>query len=133
MFINAFNEIFPSGRGEAHYVIFSRSLQVISRTLQRDIYSLRALGYPIERVKQPDPDPLAVSRYSCIYWVDHLYDWNSNSCVNHKVNLQYRGMVDVFIRKKYLYWLEALSLLKSVSEGVYSMDKLEALLQVSFK
>jgi NACHT domain/Heterokaryon incompatibility protein (HET) len=126
----ASDEVFPSGRGEAHYIIFSRSLQVISRTLRRDIYSLRALGYPIERVKQPDPDPLAVLRYSCIYWVDHLCDWNSNSCANHKVDLQDGGIVDVFVRKKYLYWLEALSLCRSMSEGVLSMAKLEALFQV---
>jgi hypothetical protein len=126
----AFDKIFPSGRGEAHYIIFSGSLQVISRTLRPDVYSLRALGYPIERVKQPDPDPLAVSRYSCIYWVDHLCDWNSNSCANHKVDLQDGGMVDVFVRKKYLYWLEALSLCRSMSEGVLSMAKLEALIQV---
>ena len=126
----ALDKIFPSGRGEAHYVIFSRSLQVISRTLRRDIYNLRALGYPIEQVKQPDPDPLAVSRYSCIYWVDHLCDWNSNSCTNHKVDLQDGGIVDVFIRKKYLYWLEALSLCRSMSKGVLLMAKLEALIQV---
>jgi hypothetical protein len=130
LFTKAFDEIFPSGRGEAHYIIFSRSLQVISRTLRRDVYSLRALGYPIERVKQPDPDPLAASRYSCIYWVDHLCDWNSNSYVNHKVDLQDRGIVDVFVRKKYIYWLEALSLCRSMSEGVISMAKLEALIQV---
>ena len=130
LLIKAFNEIFPSGRGEAHYVIFSRSLQVISRTLRRDIYNLCALGYPIERVKQPDPDPLAVSRYSCIYWVDHLCDWNSNSYTNHKADLQDGGIVDVFVRKKYLYWLEALSLCRSMSEGVLLMAKLEALIQV---
>ena len=127
---NAFDEIFPSGREEAHYVIFSRSLQVMSRTLRRDIYNLRALGYPIERVELPDPDPLAASRYSCIYWVDHLCDWNPNSYANHKVDLQDRGVVDVFVRKKYLYWLEALSLCRSMSEGVVSMAKLEALIQV---
>jgi NACHT domain/Heterokaryon incompatibility protein (HET) len=130
LFTKVFDEIFPSGRGEAHYVVFSRSLQVISRTLRRDIYSLCALGYPIERVKQPDPDPLAVSRYSCIYWVDHLCDWNSNSYTNHKVDLQDGGIVDVFVRKKYLYWLEALSLCRSMSKGVLSMAKLEALIQV---
>ena len=39
-------------------------------------------------------------------------------------------MVDVFVRKKYLYWLEALSLCRSMSEGVLSMAKLEALTQV---
>ncbi|PVH69552.1 beta transducin-like protein HET-D2Y [Cadophora sp. DSE1049] len=129
LFRKAFDEIFPSGKGEAHYVIFSRSLQVMSRRLQRDIYSLCALGYPIERVKRPDPDPLAAIRYSCIHWVDHLCDWNSNSCVNHKVDLQDRGIVDVFIKKKFLYWLEALGLYRSMSEGVLSMAKLEAVIQ----
>jgi hypothetical protein len=126
----AFDEIFPSGREEAHYVIFSRSLEVMSRTLRRDIYSLCALGYPIERVKQPDLDPLAASRYSCIYWVDHLCDWNTNPSANHTVDLQDGGVLDVFVRKKYLYWLEALSLCRSMSEGVLSMAKLEALIQV---
>ncbi|KAF2175356.1 hypothetical protein K469DRAFT_611135, partial [Zopfia rhizophila CBS 207.26] len=58
----------------AHYVIFLKSLLVMSRTLQRDFYSLHALGYPIKWVEQRDPDPLVVSRYSCIYWVDHLCD-----------------------------------------------------------
>jgi len=129
----AFDKIFPCGRGEAHYVIFSRSLQVMFRTLRRDIYGLCAPGFSIDQVEQPDPDPLAVSRYSCIYWVDHLCDWNSNSYANHKVDLQDRGIVDVFVRKKYLYWLEALSLCRSISEGVLSMVKLGGLLQVSFK
>src|SRR5207248_6751826 len=91
---NAFDEIFPSGREEAHYVIFSRSLQVMSRTLRRDIYSLGALGYPIERVELPDTDPLAASRYSCVHWVDHLCDWNANCCTNHRVDLQEGGAVD---------------------------------------
>jgi hypothetical protein len=114
-------EIFPSGIEDIHHVIFSRSLHVMSRTLRRDIYSLRALGYPIERVKQPDSDPLAASRYSCIYWVDHLCNWNSSSYVNHRFDLQDGGAVDEFVRKKYLYWLEALSLCGNMSDGVVSM------------
>jgi hypothetical protein len=124
------DDIFPCGIGNVHHSIFSRSLDVLSKTLRRDIYNLHALGYSIERVKQPDPDPLAALRYSCVYWVDHLYDRNSNSYVNHKDDLQDGGMVDVFVRKKYLYWLEALSLCKSMSEGMLSMTKLEALIQV---
>ena len=131
LLINAFDEIFPSGREEAHYVIFSRSLQVMSRTLRRDIYGLCALGYPVERVELPDPDPLAALRYSCVHWVDHLCDWNANPRINHRVDLQNRGVVDIFVRKKYLYWLEALSLCRSMSEGVLSMAKLEALIQVN--
>ena len=125
-------EIFPCGVEDVHYSIFLRSLETmtISKTLRRDIYSLRALGYPIEQVKQPDPDPLAAIRYSCIYWVDHLYAWNSNSCVNYKVDLQDKGIVDMFIKTKYLHWLEALSLCRSMSKGVLSMAKLEAVIQV---
>lgn len=33
----AYNDIFPSGIGDIYYAIFSRSLQVMSRTLQHDI------------------------------------------------------------------------------------------------
>ncbi|KAF2178780.1 hypothetical protein K469DRAFT_695111 [Zopfia rhizophila CBS 207.26] len=119
LFAKASDEIFPSGREEAHYVIFSRSLQVMSRTLRRDMYSLHALGYPIKRVEYPDPDPLAASRYLCVYWVDHLCDWNPNSSASYRDNLQDRGTVDSFIRKKYLYWLEALSLCKSMKEQMH--------------
>ncbi|KAF2183663.1 hypothetical protein K469DRAFT_667871 [Zopfia rhizophila CBS 207.26] len=129
LFTKAFDEVFPSGTEEAHYVIFLRSLQVMSRTLQRDMYSLGALGYPTKRVKRPDPDPLAASRYSCVYWINHLCDWNPNSHVNYRFDLQDGGAVDSFIRKKYLYWLETLSLCKSLSEGVVLMAKLEALVQ----
>jgi hypothetical protein len=126
----ALDKVFPLRGGEAHYMIVSMSLQVMSRTLRRDIYSLHALGYPIERVKQPDPDPLAAIRYSCIHWVNHLCDWSSTSCVDHRVDLQGGGIVDIFIREKYLYWLEALSLYRSVSEGVLSMARLDAIVQV---
>ena len=127
---NTFDEIFPSGKDEAHYVIYSRSLQAMSRTLRRDMYSLRALGYPIERVELPDPDPLAALRYSCIYWVDHLCDWNASPRANHRVDLQDGGAIDKFVRKTYLYWLEALSLCRRMSDGVVSIQKLEALIQV---
>jgi len=126
----ASHDFFPRGIGDIHHSIFLKSLETMSKMLRRDIYNLRALGYAIERVKQPDPDPLSASRYSCIYWIDHLCDWNSNSCANHRVDLQDGGAVEEFVRKKYLYWLEALSLCRSISDGVVSMAKLETLIQV---
>jgi hypothetical protein len=127
----ALNEIFPSGLEELHYIIMSRSLRTLSLTLRRDMYSLRALGSLIEKIEQPDPDPLAESRYACVFWIDHLSDWYSKSCVDPYGDLQDGGTVEEFIKKKYLYWLEALSLCKSMSEGVVSVGKLEAVLQVT--
>jgi NACHT domain/Heterokaryon incompatibility protein (HET) len=130
LLINAFNKIFPAGKQETHHEIFSRSLKILSRTLRRDIYSLGALGFPIKQVKQPNPDPLVASRYSCIFWVDHLYDWSSNSRANNWIDLRDKDTVENFVRTKFLYWLEALSLYRSMSKGVVSMAKLEALVQV---
>lgn len=59
--------IFPFGTEDVHHTIFSRSLQVMSRTLRRNVYSLSAPGFSIDEVKQPDPDPLATTQYSCLY------------------------------------------------------------------
>ncbi|KAL5374687.1 hypothetical protein DPSP01_011778 [Paraphaeosphaeria sporulosa] len=122
------HDLVPCGIGNVHQSIFSRSLQVMSMTLQRDMYRLGALGYPSEQIEPPDPDPLAQSRYSCIYWIDHLCDWNP-SFPEDQVDLQDIGAVDSFIRKRYLYWLEALSLCKSMPKGVVSMAKLAVFMQ----
>ncbi|KAF2727861.1 NACHT-domain-containing protein [Polyplosphaeria fusca] len=123
----AYRLIFPSGREVVHYTVFSRSLLVMSDTLRRDVYRLGTLGCPIEQIEQPKPDPLVASRYSCIYWIDHLCDWSSDSLRYDARVLASGGIVDVFVRKKYLYWLEAVSLCKSMSKGVVSMAKLEAI------
>ncbi|KAF1959412.1 WD40 repeat-like protein [Byssothecium circinans] len=126
----AAKEVFLSGREDVHYTIFARSLETMFRTLQRDMYGLEALGYPVEDVKQPDPDPLAASHYSCMYWVDHLRDSNLKSSAGYVDGLREGGVVDVFLRKKYLYWLEALSLYKSVPKAVVSMAELWLLVQL---
>ncbi|KAF2200662.1 HET-domain-containing protein [Delitschia confertaspora ATCC 74209] len=110
LFAKAFDKVFPYGTEATHHTIFSKSMQEMSRTLRRDIYNLDALGYPPENVEQLDPDPLSASRYS--------------------VDLQDGGAVDSFLRKQYLYWLEALSLCKSMPKGLVSMTKLESLIQL---
>ncbi|GFP58880.1 vegetative incompatibility protein HET-E-1 [Trichoderma asperellum] len=106
---NATNTVFAFGMEHIHYVIFSQSLQVLPKTLRRDIYGLDAPGFPIDQIKQPDPDPLAAARQH-----GDLHDG---------------GTVDTFLRTKYLYWLESLSLLNSLPEGALSISKLQHLLQ----
>jgi hypothetical protein len=119
------NIVFPSGMADIHYTMFSRSLQVLRTVLRHNVYSLIAPGISIEQVKQPDPDPLAAVQYSCLYWVDHLLD-----CQNREdtiKDLKDSGSVYDFLRQYFLYWLEALSLLKSVLEGIVIIRKLEDL------
>jgi hypothetical protein len=129
-FLSADTSIFPSKIQDIHHTIFSRSLKVMSRTLRRDAYSLGAPGFSIDQVKQPDPDPLATARYSCLYWIDHLLDCDTRRNTNS--DLKDGGSVDNFLCKSYLYWLEALSLMRSLSSGVVMIRKLENWLKVNF-
>lgn len=126
----AVHDVFPDGKEMTHYFIFSKSLEVISRTLHRDIYGLVAPGYPTDQVKQPDPDPLATMRYACVYWVDHLMECSPSQ--NAIEDLQDSGSVGSFFRQDYLHWLEALGLSRSLSDGVAAMVRLESLLKVCF-
>jgi len=125
----ASSKLFPCGMEDIHYSIFSKSLQIMS-TLRRDMYSLHELGYPAELVEPPDPDPLATLCYSCIYWIDHLGDWSLASAATSLVDLQDSRAIHEFLREKFLYWLEALSLCKSLPDGVVSIAKLNALVDV---
>jgi hypothetical protein len=128
----ASDQILPSGAGQQHHAIFSRSLEALSETLKRDVYELGTLGFPIDQVSPPDPDPLASIRYSCVFWVDHLDDSERQAKISDK-DLEDAGIVHDFLQKKYLYWLESLSLLRSMSEGVGEVQKLEALVVSCYK
>jgi hypothetical protein len=127
---NTSRELFPSGEAEVHYTIFSRSREVMSRTLRRDIYGLHVPGFPIDQVEPLDSDPLAAVRYSCLYWVDHLLNCDTGG--NTSSDLKDGGSVNRFLCQSYLYWLEALSLMRSLSNGIVIIRKLENRLNVIF-
>ncbi|WPJ67032.1 hypothetical protein SMAC4_14111 [Sordaria macrospora] len=127
-FLETFKWIFPSGKEDVNYTIFSRSLDAMSTTLRRDIYGLRAPGFLSDKVQIPNPDPLATVRYSCVYWVDHLCESVSGTNTKWHNHLRDEKVVHKFLETKYLYWLEALSLLQAMPAGVVAIGKLEGLL-----
>lgn len=127
---NAVHEIFPRGEGILHHEIASKSLSAMARTLQRDIYVLRHPGYAIDRVERPNLDPLAVVRYACLYWVEHLRMCYSHL---HDPGLDYfadDGPIDAFFSKHFLHWLEAISLMRSISQGTSLISELQYLIPV---
>jgi hypothetical protein len=134
LFTEASIGVFLNGVEDIHQAICSRSLARLSGTLRRDIYSLKAPGCAIENVEVPHTDPLAASHYSCVYWIDHLCDSKAeslpDSVSNQQVAEQVTDVIYEFLRKKYLYWLEALSLCKNIEKGVISIAKLWSLVQV---
>lgn len=119
----ASDQILPAGITQQHQLLFLRSLEALSSTLRRNIYSLSNPGFPIDRVSRPNPDPLASIRYSCVSWVDHLLE--SEPTKSGGRDVQADNAIYVFIGTKYLYWLESLSLLRSMSEGAITLQRLE--------
>jgi hypothetical protein len=124
----ALQTICPNGQEQPHYSLFTRSLHGMYKTLKRDIYSFNTPGILITEVMLPDPDPLAMVRYSCIHWVDHLNDGISIKTSTQIYDFEDDGVIYQFFSKMYLYWLEALSWLGSTSYGIAAFNKLEVLL-----
>ncbi|PKK54018.1 hypothetical protein CI102_1212 [Trichoderma harzianum] len=129
---DAYRDIFGYGISTKHCVIFSKSLQLMSCVLRRDIYGLANPTFPVDKVQEHSPGPLDGVYYSCVHWVDHLeeaeqtikQDGDVKLSIIHRCHVK----VDKFLRTKFLYWLEALSLRRSISSGVLAIAKLEQLL-----
>ena len=122
---------FRVDRDIVHRNLATSCLQLLFNTLKRDIFDLRMPGillYDIYNNEKKHELPKHV-QYACRYWVDHLELTEPSH--RHEVGLHDDGLVHNFFQKHFLHWLEALSLMKKVSEGVLLITKLERMLEVS--
>ncbi|KJZ70605.1 hypothetical protein HIM_09993 [Hirsutella minnesotensis 3608] len=111
----------PSGTAQGHADIGLRSIEVMSSVLRHNMYDLD-YGFKREDMKVPEPDPLTPIGYSCVFWADHLFE--SGETFRCKGQLSDDGAVFRFLKEHLLYWLESLSLLGKVPEGVRLITKL---------
>ena len=123
---NASDEIFPSGRTTTHYDIYFKSVKEMS-SLKKNMYDLQNSSISRTAVEIPDKDPLKQLRYSCIYFIDHLLA--TDRCLE-EVRSCDEEELRIFFEKHYLYWLEALSLMDSMSDGIKVINKLSIRIQV---
>jgi hypothetical protein len=110
---------------EAHNELFMSCLELMSKHLKRDMCNLQLPGALTSKMKNDVVGhclPLDV-QYACRYWVYHLQQGNIELCDN--------GQVHIFLQKHFLHWLEALSLIGNMSEGVVVVKTLESMLLVS--
>lgn len=108
-----------------HYDIIQDCLKLMSKCLKKNICSLPLASCLASEIEDHEiarclPPHL---QYACLYWVDHLqrggYDLGEN------------GSVHIFLRKHFLHWLEALSIMNRTSEGLSVIVRLESMLTVS--
>ncbi|PNP76753.1 hypothetical protein FNYG_09856 [Fusarium nygamai] len=119
-FLQTVPDIFPSGLAQQHYSVFLSSMDIMQRKLHRDFYSVNDTGLYLDEILKPPSSPLDVTRYSCIYWVDHLHKSTSEAIQSPST----RAAIELFLNTKYLYWLESMSLLRCVSVAIKAIRKL---------
>ncbi|KAJ5249441.1 hypothetical protein N7524_011757 [Penicillium chrysogenum] len=120
-------DLFPRNKEAEHLAIFSRSLKAMFKTLRQDIFDIELVENSTKEFTVTSPNPLAATKYACEYWVDHLEEGWCSDDKDH--SLDDGGCVDNFLRQKYLHWLEGISILECLPEGITAMLKLENLLQ----
>lgn len=124
----ASTRIFHLEQKELHLELVSRSLQIMSSQLRRDLCSLKLPGASPDEINPLNLGLLAFIRYSCRYWVKHLREVDSLSY--SLLGLNDGEAIHMFLQKHFLHWLEALSIMKSLSSGVAMIIELEELLSV---
>ena len=110
---------------ERHIDLFRHCLELMSKQLRQDMCGIGQPGVLISEISvgMVQGTITADTQYACRYWVHHFQQGNSIDEDNHRI-LQ-------FLRQHLLHWLEVLSLLGQVSEGVLMITGLETMLQVS--
>jgi hypothetical protein len=106
---------------QAHLRTAHQCLQLLNNNLRRDICGLKdpsVLLKDIPRDLKNTCIPLQL-RYACLYWVRH---------VENSQNMQtLEELIHKFLKKHFLHWLEALSLIGRLADSVEMVTVLESL------
>jgi hypothetical protein len=110
----------------AHQILATGCIQLMSRTLKKDICEMHAPGSQASQVESSWIEkclPPEV-QYACLYWVQHLQ--RSGSQVRNGEEAHR------FLQVHLLHWLEALGWMGKTSEGIQAILSLEAHVPVSY-
>jgi hypothetical protein len=140
----ALSRIFPSGTHTVHRGIVDKSVAEMKKILRRDIYDLVHPGTLIQEVTVlPVKDPLLGVGYSCAYWIDHVCEADKSGFQRNRRSQLLKTLKNLallreghdmynsiakFFHDHFLHWLEALSLLGVVTNGIFSLTRLKDIL-----
>jgi hypothetical protein len=109
-----------------HERIATRCLELLSSNghLREDICNMKMPGMARADVRPAVIDSYlpADVQYACLYWVYHAEQSSARITDSHQVYL--------FLKRHFLHWLEALSLLGKISESIAMIRSLQALISV---
>ncbi|PQE27705.1 WD40 YVTN repeat-like-containing protein [Rutstroemia sp. NJR-2017a WRK4] len=104
---------------QIHQTLALNCIKLMSTFLKQDVCKQKAPGTLVTDIgtRVEDYLPLEV-RYACIYWVQHLQKGG--------IQLQDNDQVYQFLQEHLLHWLEALSWIGKISEGIVAISSLES-------
>jgi len=110
---------------QTHIRLFRKCMLHISQ-LQENICDLWGPGVliteiPSDTIQRSIPPHV---QYACRYWLDH---WRLGNPMEEDIKI-----IRQFLEQHFLHWLEGLSLIGEVSDGVYMIITLEEILPVSW-
>jgi hypothetical protein len=110
---------------QAHQTLAANCIQFMSNFLKQDILGLDTPGILITDIESSRVENCLPSevQYACLYWIEHLQKSGTR--------LSDYDQVHQFLQKHLLHWLEALSWMRKISEGIYRITSLESLALVS--
>jgi hypothetical protein len=119
------NSSFWVDEKQAHRASADNCIRLMSASLKRNICALHTDG-----ALTTDVDSDRVGRclspelqYACLYWVQHIQRSGVQLYDNHQVHR--------FLREHSLHWLESLSWMQKISEGILAITSLESIALVS--
>lgn len=110
---------------QIHQQLAYSCIELMSTFLTEDICDVHLYGILITEVELSQIErclPQEV-QYACLYWIKHLQ--------NGSIQLQDNDKVHRFLQSHLLFWLEALSWMQKISEGILEIISLESTAAVS--
>ena len=110
---------------QAHRILAESCIRLMSTSLKQDICGLGTQDVPATDIKSSQVEqclPFEV-QYACLYWVQHLE--------KSGIQLYDNDQVHQFLQTHLLHWLEALSWMQSISEGIQAIVSLRSITLVS--
>ena len=124
-------ELFIRGKEHEHANRAQLCLRIMSSSLRKDICNLQTPGYRLEDVEHCSIEAHIpfYAQYACLYWVDHLQ--RAGSTNQKTLTLGEDCQVLGFFKDHFLHWLEALVLMRKLSEAVLAMRSIGSMQKVN--
>ena len=120
-------ELFRLGKAHEHADTVHFCLEIMSNRLRKNMCNLQTLGICLRDIEESsiEANIPGYLQYTCTYWADHLQQ--AGSANQQTLTLNEDCKVFEFFQTHFLHWVEALVILKKVSEAVLSITSIGSL------